>query len=112
MRLEFVQRDGSRYHARLNDDCGTIVDVRHRDLAPLKTRCVQIAMAASQPDANCMSVIDRIDRLVNQIAETERGEDMPELDTCHECGEVAAGFSDGIPYCAAHYLSRASIVSY
>lgn len=32
--------------------------------------------------------------------------DEPEPDTCAECGELAAGFDDGTPLCAAHYRSK------
>ena len=33
-------------------------------------------------------------------------EDEPQPDTCHECGELAVGYSEGTPYCAAHYRTR------
>ena len=32
--------------------------------------------------------------------------EQPEPDTCGECGEIAAGYTEGTPYCAAHYRSR------
>jgi hypothetical protein len=33
-------------------------------------------------------------------------QEPPEPDTCHECGELAVGFDEGTPLCAAHYRSQ------
>ena len=38
--------------------------------------------------------------------EAQAVKDQPEADTCCECGELAVGYSEGTPYCAAHYRSR------
>lgn len=31
-------------------------------------------------------------------------------DACCECEEIAAGYSEGTPYCAKHYRSRPSVI--
>jgi hypothetical protein len=36
--------------------------------------------------------------------------DQPQPDTCCECGELAVGFDEGSPYCAAHYQSRQPMI--
>jgi len=40
------------------------------------------------------------------ISEVCREDDQPEPDTCCECNELAVGYADGYPWCAAHYAGR------
>lgn len=49
------------------------------------------------------------DTFEEALGSLQRDLSPPEPDTCHECGELAVGYSEGTPYCAAHYRSRPSI---
>lgn len=54
--------------------------------------------------------IGNIDHAIDLLNKAMRhDEDPPEPDSCCECGELAAGYDEGSPYCAAHYRSRPSV---
>ena len=46
---------------------------------------------------------------LGQISPSNEPEE-PEPDTCCECGEVAVGYDECSPYCAAHYSSRQPVI--
>ncbi len=52
-------------------------------------------------------LVCRLREALERIEALEAEEPSP--DQCAECDEIAAGYSDGTPYCAAHYQSRPSI---
>ena len=48
--------------------------------------------------------------------EAQAVKDLDEADlaagtTCRNCGEIAVGYDEGSPYCAAHYQSRESLIA-
>lgn len=47
---------------------------------------------------------ERAEEYESQQIQMEQEEPQP--DTCHECGELAVGYDEGTPLCAAHYRSR------
>lgn len=71
----------------------------------------ETAWTATLPLEDGTSVVIRMgkegrDLLFGMLIADCHDSDEPEPDTCHECGELAVGYSEGTPYCGAHYRSR------